>query len=64
LKERPELRMEVRGKASRAIDAPALAQSQLATEMGRRNLMCGDDIESYENYLKAKGSNLPPIVFR
>jgi hypothetical protein len=59
LKERPELRVEVRGKASRAIDAPALAQSQLTTEMGRRDLMGGDDIASYEDYLIAKGSNLP-----
>ncbi len=59
LKERPELRVEVRGKASRAIDAPALAQSQLATDMDQRNLMGGDDIASYEDYLKAKGANLP-----
>ncbi len=60
LKERPELRVEVRGKASRAIDAPALAESQLATEMGRRKLMGGDDIASYEDYLKAKGSSNAP----
>jgi hypothetical protein len=59
LKERPELRVAVRGKASRAIDAPALAQSQLANEMGQRNPVGGDDIASYEAYLKAKGTDLP-----
>ncbi|WP_416397280.1 DUF748 domain-containing protein [Allohahella sp. A8] len=59
LKERPDLKVGVTGRASRAVDAPALAQSQLATEMGRRQLMGGNEIASYEDYLEAQGSELP-----